>query len=87
MSQKAIDHAMTRLVAPVVRSRLTRVGAALIPGTPINPPTRQPTPGQAIRDHAVATASAATVAGSAAHCRLRTSCKTSASFGKLTSKA
>ena len=34
ISQKAMDQAMTRLVAPVVFSTLTRLGAALMPGTP-----------------------------------------------------
>jgi hypothetical protein len=44
MNQRAMDQAMTRLVAPVVISTLTSVGAALIPGTPSNPPTKLPSP-------------------------------------------
>ena len=34
----------TRLVTPVVFSTLTRLGLALMPGTPSKPPARQPSP-------------------------------------------
>jgi len=44
MSQKPMDQAINRLVAPVVFSMLTRLGAALMPGVPNRPPTRQPSP-------------------------------------------
>src|SRR5262249_59976238 len=44
ISHPAIDHAITRLVAPVVFSIPTRLGLALIPGVPKAPPTAQPTP-------------------------------------------
>jgi hypothetical protein len=44
ISQKAMDQAMTRLVAPVVFSTLTRLGLALMPVTPNKPPVRQPSP-------------------------------------------
>src|SRR5215470_804603 len=43
-SQPAIDHAMARLVAPVVFAIPTRLGLALIPGVPSAPPTAQPRP-------------------------------------------
>ena len=43
-SQAAIDQAMTRLAAPVVFSRLTRLGLALIPELPSRPPIKHPSP-------------------------------------------
>src|ERR1700722_4812772 len=44
MSQAAIDQAMTRLVAPLVFSTLTRLGLALIPLLPSSPPIKHPSP-------------------------------------------
>ena len=37
-------HQMTRLVAPLVFSRLTRLGLALIPVLPSSPPIKHPSP-------------------------------------------
>ena len=47
-SQQAMDQAITRLVAPVVFSTLTRLGLALMPGVPNKPPAEAAKP---VRPH------------------------------------